>query len=119
MITHKFQCRILYLCLVFFTVLLKLVLLEIQARFEGKFDFIRMGSSGSVLEVTGIITASQTIPRKFWLDKNHIHRLMWKSSLRCCIKGMIGPFGLLDLASEDPTERTVISLCVYRVVSRR
>lgn len=31
-------------------------------------------------------------------------------------KGMIGPFGLLALASKDQTERTVISLYVYIVV---
>ncbi|KAI5393520.1 hypothetical protein KIW84_060590 [Lathyrus oleraceus] len=81
----------------------------------------------STLEVKGI-TASQVDVEVLFelpdlesaelLDPSEVDPQVLSSEQYASRKGVIGPFGLQALASEDQTERTTISFRIYRVVDR-
>ncbi|AES59230.1 fructan exohydrolase [Medicago truncatula] len=80
--------------------------------------------SGSTLEVIGITASQADVEVLFELPDLESAEVLEPSEVdpqELCkeqyasIKGMIGPFGLQALASEDQTERTTISFRIYRV----
>ncbi|XP_057427055.1 beta-fructofuranosidase, insoluble isoenzyme CWINV3-like isoform X2 [Lotus japonicus] len=81
--------------------------------------------SGSTLEVSGI-TASQEkvlfelpeLERAEWLDASEVDPQLLCSQEYASRSGIIGPFGLLALASEDLTEQTAVFFRIYRAPNR-
>ncbi|KAG5103509.1 hypothetical protein JHK84_048478 [Glycine max] len=82
---------------------------------------------GSTIEVSGI-TASQVdvevlfelpeLENAEWLDESEVDSHLLCSEEYASRSGIIGPFGLLALASEDQTEHTAIFFRIYRAPNR-
>ncbi|CAJ1972892.1 unnamed protein product, partial [Sphenostylis stenocarpa] len=82
---------------------------------------------GSVLEISGI-TASQAdvevlfelpeLENAEWLDESEVDPHLLCSKEYVSRSGIIGPFGLLALASEDQTEQTAIFFRIYKTSNR-
>ncbi|KAL9330738.1 hypothetical protein ACSQ67_000348 [Phaseolus vulgaris] len=84
-------------------------------------------AGGSILEVSGI-TASQAdvevlfelpeLENAEFLDESEVDPHLLCSEEYASRSGIIGPFGLLALASEDQTEHTAIFFRIYRAPNR-
>ncbi|TKY57984.1 Fructan 6-exohydrolase [Spatholobus suberectus] len=82
---------------------------------------------GSIIEVSGI-TASQAdvevlfelpeLENAEWLDQSEVDPHLLCSEEYASRSGIIGPFGLLALASEDQTEHTAVFFRIYRAPNR-
>nr|KYP72219.1 Beta-fructofuranosidase, insoluble isoenzyme CWINV3 [Cajanus cajan] len=82
---------------------------------------------GTILEVSGI-TASQAdvevlfelpeLENAEWLDESEVDPHLLCSEEYASRSGIIGPFGLLALASEDQAEHTAIFFRIYRAPNR-
>ncbi|RDX86751.1 Beta-fructofuranosidase, insoluble isoenzyme CWINV3 [Mucuna pruriens] len=82
---------------------------------------------GATLEISGI-TASQAdvevlfelqeLENAEWLDESEVDAHLLCSEEYASRSGIIGPFGLLALASEDQTEHTAIFFRIYRSPNR-
>ncbi|KAJ1442814.1 Glycosyl hydrolase family 32, N-terminal [Sesbania bispinosa] len=82
---------------------------------------------GSTLEVTGITASQADVEVLFelpeleiaeWLDSSEVDPQLLCSEEYASRSGIIGPFGLFALASEDQTEKTAVFFRIYRAPNR-
>ncbi|XP_061351070.1 beta-fructofuranosidase, insoluble isoenzyme CWINV1-like [Gastrolobium bilobum] len=82
---------------------------------------------GSIIEVSGITASQVDIEVLFelpelesaeWLDPSEVDPYLLCSEEYASRSGVIGPFGLLALASEDLTEQTAIFFRIYRAPNK-